>query len=216
MNRTPRLIAATVTVALLVAACGDDDDSADTTTAATEAPAPTEAPAVTEAPATTDAPLVTEPVSTEAPTTEAPVSTEPSLGSIVDVATEAGGFTTLLAAAEAAGLVEELSTRQLTLLAPTDEAFAALGQETIDALLADPAQLAAVLRNHLLPVPQDAAAISIFNNVLTVDGGSLDVNVDGETITIGGATVVQADIPADNGVIHVIDVVLVPAPAPAG
>jgi uncharacterized surface protein with fasciclin (FAS1) repeats len=220
MHRTPRLIAALAVVSLLAVACGGDDDESTSTSAAptTEAPAATDAPAATEAPATTDA--ATTVPTTEAPaTTEAPVATdpdEPALGSIVDVATEAGAFGTLLAAAEAAGLTEELATREITLLAPTDEAFAALGQETIDALLADPAQLAVVLRNHMLPVPQDAEAIAIFNNLLTVDAGSLDVTADGDTLMIGGATVIQADIPADNGIIHVIDVVLVPAPAPAG
>jgi uncharacterized surface protein with fasciclin (FAS1) repeats len=96
-------------------------------------------------------------------------------------------------------------------LAPTDEAFAALGQATIDALLADPAQLTKVLRNHLLPIPQDAASIGIFSNVVTVDGTSLPVVVDGDVVTIGGAKVITADVQADNGVIHVIDTVLVPA-----
>jgi uncharacterized surface protein with fasciclin (FAS1) repeats len=130
---------------------------------------------------------------------------------VLEVAEAAGDFTTLLAAVEAAGLTETLSSGQFTVLAPTDEAFAALGQDTIDALLADPEQLATVLRNHVLPSPQDAELISIMTNLLTIDGASLPVVIDGDVVTIAGATVVTADIAADNGIIHVIDVVLVPA-----
>ena len=81
------------------------------------------------------------------------------LGTIIDVATAAGDFSTLLAAVEAAGLTETLATGKYTLLAPTDEAFAALGQPAIDALLADPAALTALLQNHVLPLPQDAHTI---------------------------------------------------------
>ncbi len=147
------------------------------------------------------------------PTEAAPETTEAPLGSIIDVATEAGSFTTLLAAVEAAGLTETLSTGNITVLAPTDEAFAALGQPAIDALLADPAQLTAVLQGHVLPLAQDAATIGIFSSVVTAGGVSLPVTAEGDVVTIGGATVVTADIPADNGFIHVIDRVILPAPA---
>jgi uncharacterized surface protein with fasciclin (FAS1) repeats len=229
MRRPFHTIAAvTGALAFTLAACGDDDDDADTTavteaTEATEAtePADTEPPA-TEAP-TTEAPT-TEAPTTEAPTTEAPTTTaapttteaEPELGSIIDVLTEDGRFTTLLTALDAAGFTEELSTRAVTLLAPTDEAFTALGQPAIDALLADPAALANVLQGHVLPVPQDAEAISVFGNVLAINSSSWDVVVDGDTVTIGGATVIAPDLEADNGWVHGIDAVLVPAPAPAG
>jgi uncharacterized surface protein with fasciclin (FAS1) repeats len=223
MTRTPRLLAGLAALSLLVAACGDDaDDATETTAATTEAPATetTEAaaPETTEAPApeTTEAAA---PETTEAPTPETTEAPEPSLGSVLDVAAEAGTFTTLLAAVDAAGLTETLeSLTDMTLLAPTDEAFAALGQETIDALLADPATLAGILQGHVLAVGQDAAMISIFANVLAINGVSWPVVAEGETVTIGGATVVAADVPADNGIIHVIDTVLVPAPeaAPAG
>jgi uncharacterized surface protein with fasciclin (FAS1) repeats len=215
MSRTPRLLVSLAAVSLIAAGCSNDSSTPD----ATEAPSTTAAP-TTDAPST-DAPT-TEAPTTDAPTTDAPTTDAPTtdattteapaaLGSVLEVAEAAGDFTTLLAAVEAAGLTETLSGGQFTVLAPTDEAFAALGQETIDALLADPEQLATVLRNHVLPSPQDSELIGIMTNLLTIDGASLPVVVDGDVITIGGATVVTADIPADNGVIHVIDVVLVPA-----
>ena len=127
------------------------------------------------------------------------------------MATAAGNFTTLLAAVEAAGLTETLATTKFTVLAPTDEAFAKVDPAALEALLADPAALTAVLQGHLLPLPQDAATLTIFNSVVTAAGNSLPVVSDGTTVTIGGATVVQADIAADNGIIHAIDTVLLPA-----
>jgi uncharacterized surface protein with fasciclin (FAS1) repeats len=215
MSRTPRLLISLAAVSLIAAGCSNDSSTPDATEAPSTTAAPTTEAPTTEAP-TTEAPTTEAPTTdaptTEAPTTEAPTTEAPAaLGSVLEVAEAAGDFTTLLAAVEAAGLTETLSSGQFTVLAPTDEAFAALGQETIDALLADPEQLATVLRNHVLPSPQDAALIGIMTNLLTIDGASLPVVVDGDVITIGGATVVTADIPADNGVIHVIDVVLVPA-----
>ena len=213
-------------LALTLAACGGDDDDAGDTTEATEATEATEsadtAPAETDAP-TTEAPT-TEPPTTEAPTTEAPTTTaapttteaEPELGSIIDVMTADGGFGTLLAAIDAAGLTEEVSSRAITLLAPTDEAFAVLGQPAIDALLADTAALTDLLQGHVLPAPQNAETITVFNNVLAINGASWDVVVEGDTVRIGPATVIAPDLEADNGWVHGLDAVLVPAPAPEG
>lgn len=201
---------AVAALALTATACGDDASSdtnaVDTTAAAVETTVAADTTADTTAPAETTAPA-----DTAAPDTAAPETTAPALGSLVDVATAAGDFTTLLAAVEAAGLTERLATEKLTVLAPTDAAFEALGADAIAALLADPAALTAVLQNHLLPLPQDAATITIFDSVVTVAGNPLPVVVDGDTVTIGGATVVAADVLADNGVIHVIDTVLLPA-----
>lgn len=210
MHRAPRTVALACAAALVVAACGGDDTTSDT--ASPTAPA-TEAPGVTEVPATTSAPETTSAPDTMAPETTMP---EAELGSIVEVAAAAGQFTTLLAAVEAAGLAEQLATQQVTLLAPTDDAFAALGQEAIDALLADPARLTDVLEGHVLPSPQDAELISIFNNVIALNGASWTVTATDDTLMIGGATVVTPDLMADNGIIHAIDSVLLPAEAPAG
>jgi uncharacterized surface protein with fasciclin (FAS1) repeats len=229
-HRSTRLVVALAATSLVtLAACGSDSDGAATTDApassapadtpvpATEAPA-TEAPATevpaTEAPAATEVPATEAPAATEVPATDAAdttPSTEAPAGNLIEVATAAGTFTTLLAAIEAAGLTDTIATGKYTVLAPTDEAFAALGQPAIDALLADPAQLTAVLQNHVLPIAQDLHSITIFDSIVTLGGGSLPVTVDGDAVTIGGANVVQADVAATNGYIDVIDTVLLPA-----
>ncbi|MBI5087484.1 MAG: fasciclin domain-containing protein [Actinobacteria bacterium] len=159
--------------------------------------------------------MTTVPETTVPETTESPETTEASVGTIVDVAEQAGTFGTLLSIVDAAGLTDTIATGKYTLLAPTDEAFAALGQPAIDALLADPAAATALVQNHVLPVPQDLHTIGLFGNVVTIGGGSLTVTNDGTDaaggVTVGGATVTTADVTADNGIIQVIDTVLVPA-----
>ena len=203
MFRAARLAPALLALTVVVAACGSD---------ATEA---TDTTVVAAGQAGTDVPVVAEATTTVAPaTTEAPTTTAAELGSIVDVATEAGTFTTMLRAIDAAGLTDMVASEQLTLLAPTDDAFAALGQPMVDALFADPAALTALVQNHLLPSPQDADMISGFLNVLTVTGGSHAVAGDDvATLTIGAAKVVTPDLAAGNGIVHGIDTVLIPAPA---
>lgn len=207
MSHRRYLSVAALSCLFFVAACGSDDETATTDAPSTEAVADTTAPTVdTAAPVTAaeTVPADTAPADTT-PTTEA------QLGSIIDVATAAGEFTTLLAAVEAAGLTDTLATSKVTVLAPTDAAFEALGQATIDAVLADPVALEALLLNHVLPAPQKASQLSIFSNAVTLGGGSLPVAVVGSDLTIGGAKVITPDVMADNGVIHVIDAVIVPA-----
>ena len=131
-------------------------------------------------------------------------------GNLIDVAREAGSFTTLLAAIEAAGLTETLQGEgPFTVFAPTDEAFAALPAGTVEGLLADTAALTSVLTYHVVAGKAVAADVVGLDSVTTLQGGSLPVSaVDG--VKIGSANVVAADVMASNGVIHVIDAVLVP------
>lgn len=136
---------------------------------------------------------------------------------IVDTAVEAGAFTTLLAAADAAGLVEALKGEgPLTVFAPTDDAFAALPDGTVASLLEPENKdaLAGILMLHVISgkvVSGDLAGKTIeaetLNGTLSIDG------TDGVTVTAAGsaASVVTADVMASNGVIHVIDTVLLPA-----
>jgi transforming growth factor-beta-induced protein len=199
-TRTTRTAAALIAVAFLAAACGDDgDDSSNDTTAATEAPS-TEAPS-TEAP------------TTEAPTTEA-AAEEP--GTVVEVAIASGEFPTLVAAIEAAGLVDTLNgPGPLTVFAPTEEAFAAaldaLGM-TADELLADTETLTSVLTYHVLPGEVYAETVVTLDGeeVETVNGADVLITVDGDTVMVNSATVIATDVEASNGVIHVIDEVLLP------
>ncbi len=130
---------------------------------------------------------------------------------IVEVAAEAGTFTTLLAAAEAAGLVEVLSGEgPLTVFAPTDEAFAKLPEGTVEALLEDTDALRAILTYHVVPGRVMAADVVQLERAQTVQGAYVQIRTYGESVRINDATVVAADVEASNGVIHVIDTVILP------
>ena len=135
---------------------------------------------------------------------------------IVGVAIEAGSFTTLVAALKAAGLVETLQGKgPFTVFAPTDAAFAKLPKGTVEALLADKAQLTAILTYHVVPGKVTAADVIRMGsaNPATVNGQTLAVVVTGGKVRVNDATVVTADVMATNGVIHVIDTVVLPKKA---
>ncbi|MEM1274743.1 MAG: fasciclin domain-containing protein [Pseudomonadota bacterium] len=133
---------------------------------------------------------------------------------IVATAASAGDFGTLLAAAEAAGLVDTLqSPGPFTIFAPNDAAFAALPEGTVEDLLLpeNRDQLVEILTYHV--VPAEVFAEDIVGSrlqVLTVQGGRLAVNGTGGGVSVNDATVIAADVDATNGVIHVIDQVLLP------
>ncbi len=129
---------------------------------------------------------------------------------IVDTAVEAGSFTTLVAAVQAAGLVETLKSEgPFTVFAPTDDAFAALPEGTVEALLADPEALAAILTYHV--VPGKVMSTDLTNNMMAATANGADVTIMTEGgVMVNDATVVAADIEASNGVIHVIDKVILP------
>jgi len=137
-------------------------------------------------------------------------------GTIVDVAVASGEFPTLVAAVEAAGLVETLSSEgPFTVFAPTEEAFAAALEAldmTAEELLADTELLTSVLTYHVLPQEVLAETVVTLDgeSVATVNGADVTISVDGDTVMVNDATVVQTDIMASNGVIHVIDTVLLP------
>ena len=129
---------------------------------------------------------------------------------IVDTAVAAGNFTTLLAAVEAAGLVETLKGEgPFTVFAPTDDAFAALPEGTVEGLLADPEALAAILTYHVVPGKVMSTDLSDGMMAPTVNGAEVTIGTDGG-VTVNGANVVTADVEASNGVIHVIDAVIMP------
>ena len=132
---------------------------------------------------------------------------------IVDTAVAAGQFKTLAAALKAAGLIDTLKgAGPFTVFAPTDEAFAKLPKGTVEDLLKpeNKAKLAAVLTYHVVPGKVMAADVVKLKEARTVQGGSLKVNSGGAKVMVDNATVVKADIAASNGVIHVIDTVIMP------
>jgi uncharacterized surface protein with fasciclin (FAS1) repeats len=129
---------------------------------------------------------------------------------IVDVAVQAGSFKTLVQAVQAAGLVETLNgTGPFTVFAPTDDAFAQIPQETLQAVLADKEKLTAILTYHVVPGKLMAADVVNSTQLQTVQGQSITVSTEGG-VRVDDANVIQTDIEADNGVIHVIDRVIMP------
>lgn len=132
---------------------------------------------------------------------------------IIDTAVEAGQFTTLAAALGAAGLVETLKgPGPFTVFAPTDAAFAKLPAGTVENLLKpeNKDQLAAILTYHVVPGTVMAADVVKVDEAETVNGQMLDVTVSGDQVMVNDATVTATDIAATNGVIHVIDTVVMP------
>lgn len=129
---------------------------------------------------------------------------------IVDTAVAAGNFETLVTAVQAAGLVDTLKGEgPFTLFAPTDEAFAKIPQADLDALLADKEKLTEVLTYHVVSGKVMAADVVSMTSAKTVQGSSLTIDAS-DGVKVDNATVTATDIKASNGVIHVIDTVLMP------
>jgi uncharacterized surface protein with fasciclin (FAS1) repeats len=187
-----RALGAAAIVAAVAAGCGDDDD----TVAETATEAATEAP-------------------TEA-ATEAAAAPEAATGDVLEVAAARSDVTTFLAALEASGIMNDFHGEgPFTLFIPTDQAFAdyvtASGMEQTE-IFADPALLTMVLQNHVVAANDPAEVVmEMAGQAFTsAAGNELDVTVEGETVMINDATVLEYDLTASNGVIHIIDTVLVP------
>jgi uncharacterized surface protein with fasciclin (FAS1) repeats len=137
---------------------------------------------------------------------------EPELPNLVDLLVNDGRFSTLATAVTAAGLLDAVGAEDanLTVFAPTDEAFAALPAGALDSLLADPAALAGILLYHAVPGIQDSAAVVAADSFVTVAGLPIDISVEGDTVRVNDATILEVDLRASNGIAHVIDGVLLP------
>jgi len=141
---------------------------------------------------------------------EKPASMQASAMNVVEVAASAGTFKTLLTAAKAAGLAETLAGEgPFTVFAPTDEAFAKLPEGTVEGLLKDTEKLKAVLLYHVVSGKVMAADVAGLKTAKTLQGGELKIDTS-HGVMINNAMVVKADVAASNGVIHVIDTVLLP------
>jgi transforming growth factor-beta-induced protein len=150
--------------------------------------------------------------SAETTTTSQATTTTEALGTIPEVAAAAGGFDTLLAAVGAAGLAETLSGEgPFTVFAPTDEAFAALPDGTLEALLADIPTLTEILLYHVVSGAVMAETVVGLESATTVQGSDVMISVENGMVLLNGTVqVIVTDIEASNGVIHVIDAVLLP------
>lgn len=145
------------------------------------------------------------------PTSEVETPAENPTQNIVEIAASAGSFNTLVAAVQAAGLVETLSGEgPFTVFAPTDEAFAQIPQADLEALLADKEALTAVLTYHVVPGKVMASDVVKLTSATTANGQDVQIKVWDGKVMVDGATVVSTDIEATNGVIHVIDQVILP------
>ncbi|GAB5413888.1 MAG: hypothetical protein Cons2KO_14910 [Congregibacter sp.] len=137
------------------------------------------------------------------------------VGTIVDVAVANGSFTTLVTALQATGLDMTLAdeTAMFTVFAPTDDAFALLGEDTINDLLADTDTLSNILLYHVITdqVVDAETALTLNGSMVEMaNGDSITVTVDGDRLLINDSEVIIADVPASNGIIHAIDAVLTP------
>jgi transforming growth factor-beta-induced protein len=183
---TRRMLAGLVLVTLVAAGCGDDDDTASTDT--------------TDAPADAG-------------------SGGGAVGDVLEVAAAEGDLGTFLEALEAAGVMDGLhGTGPFTVFIPTDDAFMDyLGEAgmTQAEVFADPAMLRRLVEHHIVNMSEDSEMVMAMDgqSFTTAAGASLDVTVDGETVMVGDATVERYDVAASNGVIHVVDAVLVPPAA---
>ena len=203
-TRTPAALA--IVAALTLAACGSDDNSADD---ATSSPATTEAMSDDEM---SDDEMSDDEMSDDMSDEEMAAAE----GDVVVIAAGRDDLTTLVAAIEAAGLAGTLAEDgPFTIFAPNDEAFVEyLGEMgmTAEDALADTTFLSTLLQGHVVEAADDSSMVAgmVDNPFVSLAGTELPVTVDGETITIGGAEILEADIFATNGVIHVIDTVLAP------
>jgi len=133
------------------------------------------------------------------------------MADIVDTAVAAGSFKTLVTAVKAAGLVDTLKGEgPFTVFAPNDDAFAKLPKGTIESLLKDIPKLKAVLTYHVVSGEVTAADVSNLKSAKTIQGQEGKINASSNGVRINDANVIKADVIADNGVIHVIDRVLMP------
>lgn len=200
-----RLLAVLAAALLVLGACGDDDDDTDVGGITDEETT------TTEEMETTTSEEMDEGMDDTTETTE---EADVELGedpAIVGLLTQDDRFTTLISAVEIATLTSALTAEgPFTLFAPTNEAFDALGEEEVQALLDDPAQLSEILEYHVVPGTAMAADLSDGDELETITGALIPVSVDGDMVMVGEAMVIEADLEAENGVVHVIDSVLMP------
>lgn len=141
----------------------------------------------------------------------APAASSEASADIIETAKAAGSFNTLAQAIEAAGLTETLKGEgPFTVFAPTDEAFAKLPQGTLESLLQDKEKLATILKYHVVPGEVSSSQAMKISEAETAAEKSLPISKANGKLMVGNATVTKADLPASNGVIHVIDTVLLP------
>jgi uncharacterized surface protein with fasciclin (FAS1) repeats/predicted small secreted protein len=205
MNRTVRLLSLLIAALLVLAGCTTAEEAGEEATedggAVVTSPSP--APALPSPPETEPSVDMTE--------TEAAPETGVSADTIFDLAAENPQLSQLVTAIEAAGLRDALEqTGPITVFAPNNSAFASMSQSQLTDLLSDPQALGGTLQHHVVEGSYPTSDLSDGQSLTTLEGSDLPVSVQGDTVTVGGAEIVQADLRAGNGVVHIIDGVLEP------
>ena len=178
-------------------------------TAAAETPATTDTAAATTATETTEA-TTADTTMADAATTTDTADASMADNTIYDVIVNDDRFSTLSSLLSDAGLTETLMGGEYTLFAPTDEAFAKVDPDTLAKIAADPALLKQVLLYHVVAGNMTGTQVTAATQLASAEGQSLNVMKDGDTVKIGDATITAVDLKASNGVVHVIDSVLIP------
>lgn len=210
------LVLAALVAALMVCGCTSTPPAGQTpspTEVTTTVPAgETETETMTETETAMETETVTETENITETENETGSEIETEMGDdIITVATDAGTYTTLLTALDAAGLRSALQEEgPYTVFAPNDAAFEALPAGTLDDLMANATELTSVLQYHVVPGEFNATSLEEFDTLETLEGEMLNVTVTDGVVTLDGATVITADIEANNGIIHEIDAVLLP------
>lgn len=202
-------IALTSVVAL--SACGQPTTDNTTTPSAADTPNANTSP-VADIPSPTTSPTSTSSTTSASPSPSGAATSNQNLGELAQAASTQGSFTILTKAVQAAGLTSNLTSQEpYTVFAPTDEAFNALPTGTVDDLLKpeNKQKLVQLLSYHVVPGRITSSQLKS-GNVKTVAGNNVAVSVSGSGVTVNKAKVVQADIPASNGVVHVVDKVILP------
>ncbi len=163
---------------------------------------------ITPTPLPTETPV---PTNTAAPTNTAVPSPTPGKKNLVDTANAAGNFKTLQSLLDAAGLSDVLKgPGPYTVFAPTDDAFAQISPDSLDALKKDPQKLEALLKYHVVEGTVKSSDLATLTQTKTLAGTTISVTVNDDTTTVNGAKVAKPDVESSNGIIHPIDKVLVP------
>jgi uncharacterized surface protein with fasciclin (FAS1) repeats len=210
MKRTTRLLGL-VTAALLLAACSTAEEAGGTATeaggdVAVSEPAPAESEVISE-------PTLQETSEPATDTGDADADADGggADGDLLSVARDNPQLSQLVTALQAAGLTDVLEQAgPLTVFAPNNNAFSQIDQNDLTALLSNPQELTGVLQHHVVEGSYPSSELTDGQTLTTLAGEELTVSVDGSTVMVGGAEVVQPDLEAGNGVIHVIDQVLQP------
>jgi uncharacterized surface protein with fasciclin (FAS1) repeats len=210
--RKTLLSAVALSSVVALSACGQPTTDNTTTPSAAETPNTNTSP-VADVPSPTITTVSPSPITpTTSPSPNGAATSNQNLGQLAEAASTQGSFTILTKAVQAAGLTSNLSAQgPYTVFAPTDDAFKALPTGTVDSLLKpeNKTKLVQLLSYHVVPGRITSSQLKS-GNVKTVAGTNVTVSVSGSGVTVNKAKVTQADIPASNGIVHVVDQVILP------